>query len=69
MIRHASGALLLLVVFAGSGCVESELDGRAELPDTIPVTGTTSDLPDGRPLPPETAPTGPEGAATGSSPF
>gem|GEM_PF-7061037 len=67
-MRRASGTLLALAVLAASACADADLDGRGELPDTLPVTGTGADLPEGRPLPPESAPTPPEGTTTGSDP-
>jgi hypothetical protein len=68
---HAVGAAV--VVFALAACGPQDTPDQAgvgrPLPDTFPVTGVGSDLPEGKPLPPETTPTAPESRPTPPQPY
>jgi hypothetical protein len=77
----------MATVFAAAAiaaaCAAAEQDEERALPDTIPVTGTGADLPEGglmpsesrpispesRPISPESRPTAPETRPTGSQPY
>jgi hypothetical protein len=74
-LRVLSAALLTLAA-CGPQDVPADSTVGSPLPDTFPVTGTVSDLPEGmplppegRPLPPESTPLAPDAGPTTPQPF
>jgi len=71
LLARSLGPSLLVAVLASCGPPDAPDQsgvGRP-LPDTFPVTGVESDLPDGMPLPPEGTSTQPEVEPTPPQPF
>jgi hypothetical protein len=68
--QRLAAAVLLLAVLGACGPQDApdEAGIGQPLPDTFPVTGVGSDLPEGMPLPPQGAPTPPETDTTRTQP-
>jgi hypothetical protein len=64
-----AAGLLVVMAACGPQGTPDETGVGGPLPDTFPMTGVESDLPEGMPLPPETEPTPPQADTTRTQPY